>query len=614
MTSKVRDEKPIGRRSGRMLALYLAVACLLAGSASAQEILPFSEVKPGMKGVGRTVFSGTQIEEFEVEVLGKLENIAARRNLILVRLSGGPLATTGVLSGMSGSPIYLGGRLAGAVAYTWGFAKEPIAGVTPIQEMLAIEDKENPSLPARTRNALPPEAGPAGLDFLRDPSMIPAHFSGYFDRLAGHFGGSGQLSPIRTPLLFSGLPASTVDTLGRSLRSVGLLAVQGGGSGKGKGEGESAIVPGAGVGLKLVRGDIEVAAICTVTHRDRSRVLACGHPLFNLGPTDLVMTTATVNALFPSLHESFKFASAGEEVGAFRQDRATGVFGYLGKRPSMIPVRVELRPSKGRSLRYSFDIVEDSFLAPYLLYAALNGMLANEEKGLGSVSISYEEGSTIRVAGENDIMLNNLFAGDLATQYASGIIAFIVQLMMNNEYQPVRVEGINLILGYSDERRTARIQRAWLSRDRVKAGDSVQAYVSIRPFRGPEVIRAIDLEIPDEVAPGRLLLQIGDGLALARAEREEEEFVPRDLSHLIWLINHLRRNDTVYAVLTRADNGVMFQGLRLPNLPPSKAQVIVRPRTKGNFQRLLYRLVAEESLRTDYMMTGFKLLSIDVEE
>ena len=385
----------------------------------------------------------------------------------------------------------------------------------------------------------------------------------------------------------------------------------------GPGAAEAKIVPGGGVGMKLVRGDVEFAAICTVTYRDKDKVMACGHPLLNLGPTDLIMTTAQVNGLFPSLQESFKFASAGEEVGAFRQDRSTGVFGYLGKRPRLIPVRLELQPQMGRPQHYAFDIVEDPFLAPYLLYAALNGILSSEEKDYGEVTLSYREGSTIQVSGEEDIELRNLFAGDLASIYTSGTVAFITQLLLNNEYHPVHVNGINLILGYVDERRTARVERAWVSKDHVRPGETVQVSAILKPFRGPEVTRQIDIKIPDEVTQGRLVLQVGDGMTLARVEDEggdSDDFHPKDLGQLIWLINHLRSNDKVYAVLSRADNGILFQGQRLPNLPPSVAQVMVRPQTRGNYLRLWYRGVAEETLDTDYMLAGFKQLAIDVEE
>ncbi|MBI4169180.1 MAG: hypothetical protein HY510_04505 [Acidobacteria bacterium] len=595
------------------LAFFLCASAL--SPAAAQEIIPFSEIKPGMKGLGRTVFSGTRVEEFQVEVIGTLEKVAPQRNLILVRLSGGPLQSTGVLNGMSGSPVYIGSRLAGAVAYTWAFAKEPVAGLTPIEEMISVEDQERPAAPpARARAPLPPDAGGAGLAYLKDPSRLPAHFAGYFARGAVQGSTAAALAPIRAPLVFSGFAPRVVEALGPALAGAGLVPVQGGAAGRAAPGSEGRIAPGAGVGIKLVRGDVEIAAICTVTYREEDRVMACGHPLLNLGPTDLIMTTASVNGLFPSLQESFKFASAGEEVGAFRQDRATGVFGYLGRKPRLIPVRVELQPAKGRARRYAFDVAGDPFLAPYLIYAALNGVLSNAEKDYGDITLAYRPGSTIQVEGEEDIALKNLFSGELAAPYASGTVAFLAQILLNNDYRPVHLSGINLILGYADELRTARVERAWVSRDRVRAGEVIQISASIKPFRGPAVTRQIDLTVPDEVPPGRLILQVGDGLTLARAEGDDEEFHPSDLSQLIWLINHLRSNDRLYAVLARSDNGILFQGERLPNLPPSIAQVMIRPQTRGNFQRLLYRGVAEEALQTDYMLSGYKQLAIEVEE
>ncbi|MGH9750132.1 MAG: SpoIVB peptidase S55 domain-containing protein [Candidatus Polarisedimenticolia bacterium] len=592
----------------------LLLILLLAGGGAVlgQEILPFSEVRPGMRGVGKTVFSGTRVEDFQVEVIGTLERVAPQRNLILVRLSGGPLAQTGVLSGMSGSPVYLNDRLAGAVAYTWGFAREPIAGVTPIQEMLAIEDHERPAAGARA--ALPSAAGPAGLRYLLEPDRLPAHFASYFSRSFPGPAGAPAATPIGVPLQFSGVGPRVLEMLAPGLRAAGLNPVQGGAAARPEPGADGRLVPGSGVGIKLARGDVDIAAVCTVTHREQDRVLACGHPLLNLGPTELMMTGATVSGLFPSLQESFKFASAGEEIGAFRQDRSAGVLGYLGRKPRLIPVRVELRPERGRPARYAFDVVEDPFLGPYVLYAALNGILSSQEKDYGDVTLSYQEGSTVRVAGEEPIALRNLFSGEMARLYASGTVAFITQLLLNNEYRPVRLEGINLVLGYSDERRTARLERAWVSRDRVRAGDTLQVSAVLKPFQGPATVRQISIKVPDELPPGRLLLQVGDGLTLARTENESEDFAPRDLEQLIWLINHLRSNDTLYAVLTRSDNGIVFQGERLPNLPPSVAQVMVRPQTRGNYLRLLYRGVAEETLDTDTMLDGFKQITIDVED
>lgn len=603
-----------------LLAASIAAATAVAAPAAApppaapQDILPFSEVKAGMTGVGRTVFNGTKIEDFQVEVIGTLENVAPRRNLILARLSGGPLANTGVLAGMSGSPVYLNGRLAGAVAYSWGFAREPIAGVVPIQEMLSVEAHD---LAAAPRAALvpPAEAGPAGLAWLRDPARIAAYYGAYFEHAAMRPLAAASMDPIRTPLLFSGFPSSVVDGLAPDLARAGLMAVQGGSTGRATTPGETRIEPGGGVGLGLVRGDVEISAVCTVTHREGDRVWACGHPLLNLGPTEVVMTTATVSGLLPSLEASFKFASAGEDVGVFRQDRSTAVFGYVGKKPRTIPVRIELQPDKGRPRRLSFDITEDPFLAPYLLYAALNAVLSSEEKDYGDMSFTYKDGSVIRVAGEDDIVLKNLYAGDMARLYASGTVAFITQLLLDSEYRTVHLDGIDLVLGTSDERRTARLVRAWVSRDHVKAGESVQVAVGLKPFRGPEVTREINITVPQEVPPGRIVLQVGDALNLSRTDADRtDDFVPRDLKQLIFLINHLRSNERLYAILTRSDNGLLFQGERLPNLPPSVSQVMARPQTRGNYMKVLYRGIAEESIGLGYAVEGYRLLSIDVEE
>ena len=603
-------------RAAQVLAAAAALAAVLAGGgreARAQEILPFSEVKAGMSGVGRTVFSGTRIDEFQVEVIGTLENIAPRRNLILAKLSGGPLAETGVLSGMSGSPVYLNGRLAGAVAYTWGFARQPIAGVVPIQEMLGLEARE--PAPPRASTRPPAEAGPAGLRWLEDPTFLPGHFAAYFQTAVPESAEGGP-APIGAPLLTRGVPQDVLDLLSPGLRRAGFLPVQGGATGHGlPGSGDASLEPGSGVGIALVRGDVEIAAVCTVTHRDADRLYACGHPLLNLGPTELTMTTASVAGLFPSLESSFKFASVGDEVGVFRQDRTAGVFGYVGKRPRTIPVRLELQPERGRPRRLAFDVADDPFLAPYLLYAALNAVLSSEEKDYGTQSFTYKDGSVLHVEGEDDIVLRNLFAGDQARLYASGTLAFLTQILLDSEYRSVHVTGIDLVLGTSDERRTARLLRAWVGRERVKAGETVQVSVGIKPFRGPEVTRDLSLTLPTELPPGRLVLQVGDAVTLARSDSESsDDFVPRDLKQLIFLINRLRRNDRLYAILTRADNGLVFQGERLPNLPPSMAEVMGRPQTHGNVQRVLYRGVAEESLALPYALEGYRLITIDVEE
>jgi hypothetical protein len=352
-----------------------------------------------------------------------------------------------------------------------------------------------------------------------------------------------------------------------------------------------------------------------VTAREGDRLWACGHPLLGLGPTEVVMSTATISGLLPSLESSFKFGTAHDPVGVFRQDRATGVFGFVGKKARTIPVQVTLQPAAGRPRRIAFEVSADPFLAPYLVYAGLNAVLTSEEKDYGVMSFTYDDGSVIRIAGEEDLNLRNLFAGDPARLYATGTVAFLTELLLNSEYRAVQIEGIDLALGVSDERRTARLLRAWTNRDHARAGETIQVSVGLKPFRGPEVTREMNVTIPAEVPPGRLMMQVGDATALARTDTDQlDDLVPRDLTQLIWLVNNLRRNDRLYAVLTRPDNGLIFQGERLPNLPPSVAQVMARPQTRGNYVRVWYRGVAEESIPLGYAVEGYRLLTIDVEE
>ena len=221
----------------------------------------------------------------------------------------------------------------------------------------------------------------------------------------------------------------------------------------------------------------------------------------------------------------------------------------------------------------------------------------------------------MKVAGEKDIQLDNLFSGDLASFYASGTVAYVSQLMLNNEYRPVHITGINLLLEYTDERRTARVERVWCERDRVKAGEKVGLTVSLKPFQGGEITRTLSLTLPEELTPGRVLLQVGDGLAVSRREEEgTQEVHPRDLAQLIWLINHIRTNDNLYVILSRPDNGIFFQGTRMPDLPPSKSLIMLRPQTEGNFLRLGFRGISEESIPTNFAIEGYKTLTLEVEE
>jgi hypothetical protein len=396
------------------------------------------------------------------------------------------------------------------------------------------------------------------------------------------------------------------------LRGAGLLPVQGGGAGYDPAP-SPPLEPGSLVGLKLARGDVDMTATATVTWVEGKRVLAFGHPLFGLGEIDLPLTGARVEALLPSLDRSSKFATPLSEIGAFRQDRTAAVYGRLGANARMIPVRIQLSGGAGRPRSFSFDIADDPLLSPLLLYASLNGILANSERTSGNITVRLEEGSVVKLQDRQDVELDNLFAGATAPYFATGTSAFILYLLMNNDWAPPQIAGVNLLLAYDDRPQTARIRRVTLDRYRVRAGETVRATIVLSPYRGPDLSLESEIEIPPETPPGRLTLHVGGALAVSRAEDGHVPIFPRDLDQLIWLINRLRRNDRVYIVASRDDSGVFLGGSRLPNLPPSITSILVRPRSLGNFAVIPRRGVLEKELSTDYAVEGLTKILLEVE-
>jgi hypothetical protein len=587
---------------------FLSLVLSLIGFATAAEVavLPFDDVRAGMRGTGRTTFQGTEVTTFDVEIVGVLPNVGPDQSLILGRCSGGPLADTGVLAGMSGSPVTIDGKLVGAVAYSWGFAKEAIAGITPIEEMLGIADlAEEPGLD-RADFVAP---GRDDLQRLRSAGGLRAFLA---DELWQRFRRPVGSLRVAIPLTVSGLGAAGLSRIEPQLAGAGFLPLQAGGSTGNSGP-VPELVPGSPVGVKLVRGDLEITATGTVTWVDGDRVLAFGHPLFGLGEVDLPLTGATVQTLLPSLMQSSRIASPLAEVGALRQDRASGVFGRLAARPRMIPIRFKLTHPSRPERDYSFDIADDPLLSPLLLYVSLNGILASRERTFGSATVRVREGSVIKMARGVDVELDNVFSGRAAFDYGTGIPAYILYLLMNNAWSRPEIAGINLILEYADEPQTAQIRRAALDRYHVRGGEEVEATIVVAPYRGPDRVFTRTVRIPEESPPGTLTLHVGGALAVSRAEEQYEPVLPRDLDQLIRLINQLRRNDRIYVAATREDSGILIDGVRLPNLPPSVSNVLTRPKRRGNFTRVPRRAVLEEVIRTEYAVEGVARIELEVE-
>ncbi len=574
-------------------------------------IMKFEDVQAGMRGTGKTVFGGTSVEEFQVEILGKLENIGPKQNVILARLSGGPLEKTGVLSGMSGSPVYINGKLIGAAAFMWGFSKEPIAGITPIEEMLSIEEEHRV-----TRSGLLDLPRATDLSLLSSPDELMSSFNKRFVLKQNEGVYPGHLTPIGLPLIISGFSSNYMPEMRRIFKGTPFSPLQAGGSG-GVEKTSPEIKAGSAVAVQLVRGDINISAVGTATAVDGENVLAFGHPLFNLGSVEMPMAAANVETLLPSLEASFKIAEPSGEIGTFIMDKTSGMVGKIGLKPKTIPVRVEIQSNGKNSTSFSFDIINNKNLTPILLYVSLNGILSAEEKEYGDATILYKEGSLIKLSQGRSINLANLYSGDYSQFISTATLAYITYLIMDNEYEESRIEGINLLVDYLDVKKLARIEKVWCNRSRVRPGEKITLAISLRPYRGNEFIEMREVEIPEEIPPGELTLKVGDAYILSRMERMEEEnelFVPRDFNHLIWLLNHLRTNNKIYVIFSRKDTGVFMEGTRFPNLPLSRSSIIIRPQTKGNYSVMDERVVMEESIETDYAVEGYKKIILEVEE
>ena len=598
------------RRRKRIVPLLLAaLGATAAVRAAPPETIPFKDIRAGMKGIGKTAFHGATIESFDVEILGTLPNIGPDQNLILARCSGGPLAETGILAGMSGSPVFVDGKLVGAIAYSWGFTKEPVAGLTPIEEMLAVSRRDQPA----ARRGRPAASMPweSARRTLARPEGLGAFFAQKLQALAAYPAGARA----DLPLSVAGLGPGGLARVSADLARAGVLPVQAGsapGTPRGSASAPPVLTPGSPVGVKLVRGDVDMTASGTVTWVDGDALYAFGHPLYGLGEVDLPMTAARVEALLPSLEQSAKITTPLSELGAFRQDRASAIFGRIGASPSMIPVRLQLKDDAGGQRTYAFDLANDPLLAPLLLYASLNGVIGTVERTFGSASVRLREGSVIKIGGSDDVRLDNFFAGDGAAGDASGLSAFLLYVVMNNDWSAPRVEGINLLLDYVREPKTAMVRRFTLDRYRVRPGDTVNARVVVSPYRGPDQVITREIAIPKETPPGTLTLQVGDAASINRVDETDGPVQPRSFGQLVTLINRLRRNDRVYIVASRADSGAFVGGARLPNLPPSVTSLLSRPRSFGNFASVPERGVLEEEIPIDADLAGFARVSLDV--
>jgi hypothetical protein len=605
-------------RRGSALVLTLSLA---SGPAPAAEVLPLGEVRPGMEGTGRTVFEGARVEEFGVRILGVLDNaVGPRQSLILARLEGGPLAETGVIQGMSGSPVFIDGKLVGAVAYSFPFGKEPIAGITPIGEMIEATRVETPrAASARFR----PGSGPLGLAAPLDREAFVAAFERPLSGIVpGAFRGEplplalsgAALTPLALPLVFSGFDPAAFEWARGLFASLGFAPVLGS-SGSTAALGPLPdLAPGAAVGVSLIEGDLDMSVTGTITHIDRDRVYAFGHPFYNLGPTQFPMKRAYVYSVFPSLQVSWKIATALDAVGTVDQDRRTAIAGRLGAAPRMIATNVALSSPRGGDRTFHFRLVEDELFTPVLAYVSLLSVLQGHERAFGTATLRLEV--RLLLDGGREVRISDVLAGNPPAPQAAALVAGPLGLLVANEFEKVTVDSLEISVRAEEESRSARIVRAWVdAAGRLRPGTSSTLKIALRTRRGAEVTHEIPLRIPASAPAGTYDLLVGDAATFNAVEQRErlQPFAPRDLDQLLKELNRLRTGSRVYARLTRPESGAIVAGEYLPALPESVLSVLRSASQGGSVVPLRTAEIWSGIADTDHAVSGARRLTITVE-
>jgi len=593
------------------LVVVLSLAQYLPAQTS-QPTIPVSQIHTGMRGYALTVFEGIKPESMDVEVLGVLRNMnGPKGNIILVRLHGAKVEYTGVVAGMSGSPVYLDGKLAGALAFRIGeFSKEPIAGVTPIADMLEINalDQSPAEETAATKPAVTNAAGKTAAP--GDGSSFPDSAQ---DSSVKDF--ANYLKPIDAPLVFTGFSEDTVRRFAPQFASAGVVPVMGAGSVSEDKQPEP-LEAGSAVSAILVRGDMDIAATCTVTYIDPQRLLACGHPLLQFGAVDLPMNKAQVLATLPSPLNAFKIVNTTEQAGVFVQDRHTGIMGVFNKQPDMIPVTVSIHAAGAVQKDFHFEVLNNPRLSPVAIMATVfNALHGVNEYG---EEITYRLNGSINVKGFPEVTLKNMFVpadnGQPAAMAAAMSLGERFGRIYDNPYNAPAVSSVKLDFDLVRERRWARLESARTDVTEARPGDEIIVETVLAPYRGERVVRQIPVKIPTSASKGTLRILVSDGETLDRVGRTNPAFGRKlDLASTIALLNKEHANNRLYVSLLEADPEARVADKVMPTLPISVMNVMDGMR--GNQEMIVNGESSVDETSTpplDYVVSGAQLLTVTV--
>jgi hypothetical protein len=580
----------------------------------AVEIMKLSEIKAGMEGVGKSTLKGTTAETYTFKVLGIIENFAPNKNLIIVKLDSPELNSGGIVSGMSGSPAYIDGKLIGAIAYGFSFSRQPIGGVTPIEDILQTAEYETPTFTIDI-STMKVEFDKKNLSMIAD--LVQEQLA---KRLS--FTANEAFSPIRLigayrgfkPAAFSYLTAlKPVFSLGKGASIASTKKI----TAKNQVEDLLKISPADTVSIPLIKGDLEFAAYGTVTHVDGDKVYLFGHPFFNLGTVDFPLHKAEVISVVPSVQESFLLTTSKQMVGRVLQDRFSSVMGEVGKLPYMIPMKIFL---KNRNRQFNVEMVHHSLLTPVLSALSIFNIFSSEYQQVGFQSVKVD--GKIFIEGEKNIVIDDLFTGTDSYTELSNLLLVITYFLMNNNEKNIKIQKINFELGGSEILRRANLENVLIEKKAYLPGEIMNITVYLRNERGKAYSETINIKAPNLKAGSEFYLLAADSDRMGQfdARNIRSSYFPTKLSFLIRAINNLRKNNRLYFKFMTPASGLFVKGHEYPNLPPSLKNVLeydsipLQGMSPGEQGKIKYSTIKEYQLEFPSVVRGMKLFKLTIKE
>jgi SpoIVB peptidase S55 len=592
------------------------------GKQSKTDFFPIDQVKPGMRAVGYTVFSGSEPKKFEVEILGVLKGFPnPQQNAVLSRLLGDELNHTGVFQGMSGSPVYIDGKLLGAVAFGFQFAKDPIAGITPIQQMIDLFEEKQGGDGKGQRSGQARQVSFSEISFNENSR----EFTEFVKSVSGAGSTGAQavsapsnnqvLTPIATPLAITGVAPEVIARFAQIFQSWGFAPVAGA-SGAAeiselKKADENTLKPGSTIIVPLVRGDYSLAAAGTVTYRDGNRIYAFGHPFLSLGVSELPMHEGEVVTVMSSSATSFKMSIPSAMVGTLRGDRSAGIFGELGVSPRMIPIEINLKTSRGEDRKYKFDVAADRFLTPILMQMTMLSTIASTERSIGDSTLQIR--GRIKLKGQPDVELENRLSSSFNVPLAAAFATSQpISAIFNSGFKDLQFEKLVYDITSRDARSTGQLDRLWINGTDVRPGEKIEIQAFARTEGGGEYVERIPLEIPKDAPIGQLQIVVGDGGSI-QAMEPRTGFTPKSLDQMVRELNKIRKSDRLYVRLARAENGAVIKNEEMPSLPPSVLATLGSDRTIGGYALTRSATIFEKEIApAEFVISGQRTLTVNV--